>query len=102
LHHSYVQIGYILINIDAKLGDEFFLVEHCHVDLEIFLFLRYLSQGTVKIFTKGHRLGHEALDMAMDYTLIEKAGRIRLSHKLKKPSHIIGVRRFLGQDAIHS
>jgi hypothetical protein len=51
---------------------------------------------------KGHRLGYEALDMAMDYTLIEKACRIRLSHKLEKPSDEVDVRRLLGQEAVHS
>jgi hypothetical protein len=82
LHHSYVQICYILINISAKLGDKIFLVEHGHVDLEVFLILRCVSQWTVKVFMKWHRLGHQALDMAMDYTLIEEAGRIHLTHKL--------------------
>jgi hypothetical protein len=70
--------------------------------LKVFVILRYLSQGAVKIFMKGHRLGHEALDVAMHYTLIEKACRIRLSHKLEKPSDEVGVRRLLGQEAVHS
>jgi hypothetical protein len=70
--------------------------------LEVFLILRYKSQRTVKVFMKRYRLGHEALDVAMDYTLIEKACRIRLSHKLEKPSDEVGVRRLLGQEAVHS
>jgi hypothetical protein len=102
LHHREVQIGYILLNIDAKLGDEIFLVEHCHVDLEVFLILRYKGQRTVKVFMNRHRLCHEALDVAVEYTLIEEACRIRLSHKLEKPSDEVGIRRLLRQDAVHS
>ena len=51
---------------------------------------------------KWHKLFHEALDVAMNHTLVELAGRVRLSHKLKESSNYIGVRRLLGQDVVHS
>jgi hypothetical protein len=84
------------------LGDEILLVEHGHVDLDVFFILRYMSQRAVKVFMKWHRLGHEALNVTMRHTLIEETGRIRLSHKLEEPSNEIGVRRLLGQDMVHS
>ena len=101
-YHIFVQIGYIFVNIFAKLGDEILLVEHGHVDLEVFLILRYVSQRAVKVLMKGHLLGHEAINVAMDHTLIEEAGRIRLSHKFEEPSDDIGVRRLLGKDVVYS
>ena len=101
-YQIFVEIGYILVSIFAKLGDEILLVEHGHVDLEVFLILRYVSQRAVKVLVKGHWLGHEAINVAMDHTLIEEAGRIRLSHKFEEPSDDIGVRRLLGQDVVHS
>ena len=64
--------------------------------------MRYVSQCAVKVFIKGHKFGHEALDVAMDHTLIEEAGRIRLTHKLEETSDDICVRRLLGQDVVHS
>lgn len=102
LHNSKVQIGYILLNIGAKLGNEILLVKYCHVDLKVFLILRYVSQRALKVFMKRHKLGHKALDVAMDHTLIEVAGRIRLSHKLEEPSDNICVRGLLGHDVVHS
>ena len=94
LHHSTVQIGYFLVNVGAQLGDEFLLVEHGHVDLEVFLIilLRYVSQRAVKVFMKWHELGHEPLEVAMDHALVEEAGRVRLSHELEEPSDDGGVR----------
>ena len=38
----------------------------------------------------------------MSHTLIEEAGRIRVSHKFEEPSDDLGVRRLLGQDVVHS
>jgi hypothetical protein len=67
-----------------------------------FLILRYVSQRTVKVFMKWHKLFHEALDVAMSHTLVEEAGRVSLSHKLEEPSNNIGVRILLGQDVVHS
>ena len=86
LHHRTVQIGYFLINIRAKLGDEVLLVEHGHVYLKVFLILRYVSQRAVKVLMKRHELSHESLDVAMDHTLVEEARRDRLSHELEEPS----------------
>ena len=53
-YHIFVEIGYILVSIFAKLGDEILLVEHGHVDLEVFFILRYMSQRAVKVLMKGH------------------------------------------------
>jgi len=44
---------------------------------------------------KWHKLFHEALDVAISHTLVEEAGRVRLSHKLEESSDDIGVRRLL-------
>jgi hypothetical protein len=92
LHHRTVQIGYFPINIRAQLGNEFPLVEHGHVYLEIFLILRNVSQRTVKVLMKRHELSHEPLDVAMDHTLVEETRRVSLSHELEEPSDDRGVR----------
>jgi len=102
LHHSTVQIGYFLINIRAKLRDEVLLVEHGHVDLEVFLILRNVSKRAVKVFMKRHELSHEPLDVAMDHSLVEEARRVRLSHELEEPSEDRGFRRLLRQDMVNS
>ncbi len=51
---------------------------------------------------KWHKLGHETLDVAMDHSLVEETGRVRLSHELEKPSEGGGVRRLLRQDVVHT
>ena len=51
---------------------------------------------------KWHKLFHEALDVAMNHTLVELAGRVRLLHEVEEPSEESGVRRLLGQDVVHS
>ena len=101
-NHIFVQICNILVNIFAKLGDEILLVEHGHVDLEVFFILRYVSQRALKVFMKWHRLGHEVLYVAVGHTLIKEAGRIRLSHKFEESSDDIDIRRLLGHDVVHS
>jgi hypothetical protein len=102
LHHGTVQISYVLINILAQLGDKSLLVEHGHVDLEVFLPLRYVTQGAVEVFMKWQGLAHESLNVAVGHTLVEAAGWVCLSHELEEPSEGSGVRRLLGQEVIHS
>ena len=51
---------------------------------------------------KRHKLGHEALDVAVDHALVEETSRVRLSHELEEPSEGSGVRRLLRQDVVHS
>jgi hypothetical protein len=69
---------------------------------DIFLILRYVSQWAVKVFMKWSKLRYEALDVAMDDTLVEEASWVSLSHELEETSDDIGVREFLGQDMVHS
>jgi hypothetical protein len=104
LHHSNIQISFIPINILAKLGDEFFLVEYYHIYFEFLriLIVRYESQGAVKVFMKCHLLGHEALYVTISQALVKEAGWIRLSHELEEASDDSGFRRLLGQGMVHS
>jgi enamine deaminase RidA (YjgF/YER057c/UK114 family) len=102
LHHSTVQIRYVLINILAQLGNQGLLVEHGHVDLEVFLPLRYVTQRAVEVFMKWHRLAHKSLNVAVGHTLVEAASWVCLSHELEEPSEGSGVRRLLRQEVIHS
>jgi hypothetical protein len=51
---------------------------------------------------KWQKLSHEPLDMAVDHTLVEESGLVRLSHELEEPSQDGGVRGLLRQDMVHS